>query len=97
MTDQCRGGGPASRRLARRFSLAAASILPAAVLVLLPKCPFCLNAWLTVATGIGFSAAWSAWIHGSLVMLSLAVIVLFVAPIAHRVFTRASHAEHQSD
>jgi hypothetical protein len=59
MKQQCCNtrGGPASHRLARRISAVTASILPAAALVLLPKCPLCLAAWLTVMTGVGFSAA----------------------------------------
>ena len=48
MIAQCCAGGGPSRRLARRLSGAAASILPGAVLALLPKCPLCLAAWLTV-------------------------------------------------
>ena len=51
MTGQCCMGERLSRRLARRLSGAAASVLPGAVLVLLPKCPLCLAAWLTAATG----------------------------------------------
>jgi hypothetical protein len=73
MTGQCCVGGPASRRLARLLSRAAASILPGAVLVLLPKCPLCLAAWLTVVTGIGFSAAGAVWVRGVLVVFWVAV------------------------
>lgn len=84
MTGQCCVGGPASRRLARRLSRAAASILPGAVLVLLPKCPLCLAAWLTVATGVGFSAAGAAWVRGMLVVFSVAAVALAAAPIVRR-------------
>ncbi len=38
------------------MSRVTASILPAAVLAFLPKCPLCLAAWLTVATGVSFPA-----------------------------------------
>jgi hypothetical protein len=72
-------GGPASRRLARRLSGAAASILPGAVLALLPKCPLCVAAWLTAMTGVGFSAAGAAWVRGMLVVFSVAAVALAAA------------------
>ncbi len=78
MTRRCCMGEARSRRLARRLSTVAASILPGAALVLLPKCPLCFAAWLTVATGIGFSAAGATWVHWGLVMLSLAAVALLL-------------------
>jgi hypothetical protein len=71
-------GEAQSRRLARRLSTVAASILPGAALVLLPKCPLCLAGWLTVATGFGFSASGAVWVHWGLVMLSLAAVALLL-------------------
>jgi hypothetical protein len=86
MTGQCCVAGPASQRLARRLSRVTASILPAAVLVFLPKCPLCLAAWLAVATGFSFSAVGAAWVRGSIVLLWVAA----VAPIIwRRVFGHA--------
>jgi hypothetical protein len=84
MTGQCCVGGPASRRLPRRLSRAVASILPGAVLVLLPKCPLCLAAWLTVVTGVGFSAAGAAWVRGMLVVFWVAAAALAAAPMIRR-------------
>ena len=60
---------------------AAASILPGAALVLLPKCPLCLAAWLTAATGIGFSAAGATWARGMLMLFAVAAVVLAITPI----------------
>ena len=88
MTEQCCMGGAVSRRLARRLSKAAASILPGAVLVLLPKCPLCLAAWLTAATGIGFSAAGATWARGTLTLFAVAAVVLATAPIVRRTLAR---------
>ena len=77
---QCCNGRRPSRRLARRLYAAMASTLPATALVLLPKCPLCLAIWLTALTGFGFSAVIAAWVRGSLVMLSVAIAVLALAP-----------------
>jgi hypothetical protein len=91
ITEQCCMGGTASRRLAPRLSRAAASILPGAVLVLLPKCPMCLAAWLTVVTGVGFSAASAAWVRGMLVIFWVAAVALAAAQIVRRrAFRRAA-------
>jgi hypothetical protein len=75
MTGQCCAGKGSSRRLARRFSAAADSVLPAAVLVALPKCPLCLAAWLTVVTGVGVSAS-------AVVRLRALTLVFWVAALA---------------
>jgi hypothetical protein len=52
--------------------------LPAAILVLLPKCPLCLAAWLTVVTGISFPIAGAAWLRGTIVLLWIAAVVPIV-------------------
>jgi hypothetical protein len=81
MAQCCTGGGP-SRRFARRVSGAVASMLPGAVLVLLPKCPLCLAASIAVATGIGVSAEAAAWVRWLIavfwvVALALATVKIF--------------------
>jgi len=89
MTGRCCVDGTASGRLARRLSKAAASILPGAALLLLPKCPLCLAAWLTVVTGIGFSAAAAAWMRGMLAVFWVAGVALAgVAIVRRHVFGR---------
>ncbi len=88
MIRQCCTGGPASRRLARRLSTAAASMLPAAVLVLLPKCPLCLAAWLTLTTGAGTSAAGVVWVREMLAVFCVAAVALAAVPILRRPGTR---------
>ena len=76
-----------AHRLARRFSSFTASILPTAVLVFLPKCPLCLAAWLTVATGVSFSAGAAAWLRVIIVLLCLAALTPI---ICRRAFNRAA-------
>ena len=75
MTGQCCTG------VTRRLSTAAASIVPAAVLVMLPKCPLCLAAWLTVATGVGVSAAGAEWVRASVLVFWIAAVALTAASI----------------
>jgi hypothetical protein len=69
MTGQCCVAIPTSHNRARKLSKITGSLLPGAVLVLLPKCPFCLAAWLTLATGFSFSATGAAWLRASIVAL----------------------------
>ena len=72
MAGRCGTGEARSRRLAGRFSAAAASMLPGALLVLLPKCPLCLAAWLTLATGIGVSAGSAGLVRELMVVFCFA-------------------------
>lgn len=62
--------GPASRRPSK----AAASLLSGLLLLVLPKCPFCIAAWLTVATGIGISATSVTYLRAGLLLLWVAAL-----------------------
>ena len=84
MTRPCCTGEAKARRCARPRAGAAASILPGAVLLLLPKCPLCLAAWLTAVTGIGFPAAAAAGIRGLIVAFWVAAVALAAAQIIRR-------------
>ena len=79
----CTGEGP-SRRLARRRAGAAASVLPGAVLLLLPKCPLCLAAWLAAIAGVGVPAAAAANVRQLIVVVWVAAAALAAARIIRR-------------
>jgi hypothetical protein len=68
MTGRCCTGMRPSRRLARRLSGGAASLLPGTGLVLLPKCPLCLAAWITACTGVALPTMVSSSIRPFLVI-----------------------------
>jgi hypothetical protein len=84
MNGRCCTGEGRPRRLARRLSGAAASLVPGAVLVLLPKCPLCLAAWLTLFTGIGVSAAAAARLREISIVFFVGEVAVGVAQIIRR-------------
>jgi ABC-type uncharacterized transport system permease subunit len=91
MTRQCCTGEGLSRRLARRLRAAAVSVLPGAILLVLPKCPLCLAVWLTVMTGIGVSTA-AARVRGVVVVFWVAVLAIAAAQMVRRRATKRSPA-----
>ena len=78
MTGRCCTGGRPSRRFARRLSGGVASLLPGAVLVLLPKCPLCLAAWIAAGTGVALPALVASSVRPSLVIASVLSASLLV-------------------
>jgi hypothetical protein len=65
-------GGPRLPTPARRCLDAARLIVPGGILVLLPKCPACLAAYLAVGTGIGISVSAATHVRMVLVVLCIA-------------------------
>ncbi|HLJ50084.1 MAG TPA: hypothetical protein VKU01_28915 [Bryobacteraceae bacterium] len=74
MHGECSMGEGRQRRLARGVPTAAARIVPAAVLLLLPKCPICVAVWLTAVTGITVSVAAGAWVRELIVVVCVAAL-----------------------
>ncbi len=81
MADACCARG---RAPARPVSRAVASLLPGAMLMLLPKCPLCLAAWLAAATGIAIPAADLAPVRVAIIALWLVSATLALAPLLWR-------------
>ena len=77
-------GGPRLRSLGRRGAKTARWVLPSAAVVLMPKCPACLAAYVAIATGASISLSMAA-------QLRLTVLVLCVGALAYqaaKVFSR---------
>jgi hypothetical protein len=53
-------------------------ILPGLMLILLPKCPLCLAASVSLLFGIGLSAQAATVVHGTIIALCIVAIVAFV-------------------
>lgn len=62
----------------RRGLNIAGTVIPAAVLVLLPKCPACIVAYLAIGAGIGVAASTAAYLRTTLVFLCLACLAYVV-------------------
>jgi hypothetical protein len=71
---------PASRW--RRGGEMAGWIVPGTMLVLMPKCPVCLAAYVALATGVGLSLPTAAVLRMALLVVCISALV-FVA--GHRV------------
>lgn len=65
-------------------------ILPGVMLALLPKCPLCLAAWLSLLLGIGLSATTARMLHTALIVLCTVTLILFLI----RQFTPALRNPH---
>jgi hypothetical protein len=72
-------GGRKAPIWARRMREAFAWIFPSALLVMVPKCPACLAAYVALWTGLGLSLTTAAWLRWGLLSVCVAsLIFLFV-------------------
>src|SRR4030095_8875753 len=80
-------------KVARRSGAIASWIVPSAILALLPKCPMCLAAYITVWTGIGLSLSAATHLRASLLILCIGVILFLVARNTRRVIHKFGQDE----
>jgi hypothetical protein len=82
----CCGAGagkkpPTWRRRTREIS---AWILPSAVLALVPKCPACLAAYVTLWTGLGLSLSAATYLRWALLFLCVATLLFLIVKRLNR-------------
>src|SRR5688500_17768381 len=58
-------------------------ILPSAMLVLMPKCPVCLAAHVTLWTGLGLSLTAAFYLRWGLLLLCLVALLLLMVKRLH--------------
>ena len=68
-------GGRKPPTWARRIREIVAWLLPSAILVLMPKCPVCMIAYVTLWTGLGLSLSTASYLRWA--MLFICVVSLF--------------------
>jgi hypothetical protein len=59
--------------------------LPGAILVIMPKCPACLAAYVTFLTGFGLSLSTATYLRGGLFVLCTASLVFLIVNRLNRI------------
>ena len=68
----------------RRVRKIFAWVLPSAILVLVPKCPACLAAHVTLWTGLGLSLSTATYLRWVLLFLGIASLLVLIIDRFHR-------------
>ena len=84
---RAKDGSRHSRVCARRCLASARWLVPSAILMLLPKCPACLAAYVATGTGIGLSLTTATSLRMVLMPLCVATLVYITAQRGHRLLT----------
>jgi hypothetical protein len=87
---------PADRSLFARWRAIAKWVAPAGGLILLPKCPACLAAYIVLATGVGISVSAATYLRAVLLTLCIASIA-YLGARRGRVLLLALSARHRSE
>jgi hypothetical protein len=65
---------------------------PTAVLLLTPKCPVCLAAYVAAATGVSMSLSTAGWLRIALIAASTAALLLLSLALVRRWWRRKTCA-----
>jgi hypothetical protein len=74
-------------------------VLPSAILVLVPKCPACLAAHVTLWTGLGLSFSTATYLRWLLLLLCIASLLFLVVnrlSACHVTQWKGEHHEHET-
>jgi hypothetical protein len=69
---------PKTATRARTVREGFAWVLPSALLVLMPKCPACLAAYVALWTGLGLSISTATWLRWALLLVCVASLIFLL-------------------
>jgi hypothetical protein len=81
----------------RRVRETFAWILPSAILVLVPKCPACLAAHLTLWTGLGLSLSTASYLRWVLLFLCVASLFFLIVERMDRIGAIFSYSKRETE
>jgi hypothetical protein len=67
-------------------------IIPSGILVLLPKCPACLVAYIAIVGGIGISVTTAMYVRWGVVILCIGSLAYFAVSLGRRMMARSLHS-----
>lgn len=80
----------------RRIREMFAWVLPGALLVLVPKCPACLAAYVALWTGVGLSLTTATYLRWALLFLCVASVLFLIVQRLDRVAVLFSHSKQET-
>ena len=84
-------------RWVRRVRETFAWVLPSAILVLVPKCPACLAAHVTLWTGFGLSLSTATYLRWVLLFLCVASLLFLIVERLDRIGTIFSYFKKETE
>ncbi len=95
MAGHCCGGEPLNisgerKRRKRTWLDAAGCLVPGFLLALVPKCPMCVAAYLSLATGLALSASTAAWVRSGFIVAMVATVAICTVRLGRRIYLRNS-------
>ena len=82
---------------ARRLREIFAWVLPSAILLLVPKCPACLAAYVTLWTGLGLSLSTASYLRLALLLLCVTALLFLIVERVDRIGAIFSHFKKETE
>jgi hypothetical protein len=97
MSACCDAGNDRKTTRGRRVREIFAWALPSAILVLVPKCPVCLVAYVTFWTGLGLSLSTATYLRWVLLFLCVASLLFLIVERLDRIGAIFSYFKKETE